>query len=427
MSDPLGAAEPLSAGCPPGSYPADTLGGDLGRQPDEPSTCGERFEPGTLGPDRSGGGGQAADSRGGQRIGRAFEVRTLGAAHGFELMLKRRLTERVGGFLSYTLSRSTRSYERRRYVAAFDRTHVANAAAAYDLGKGFRVGGRVVFYTGLPKPPDPTDPGSTRLPAFFRLDVRGEKKFRLGEHAHLSIVAEWLNATLSKEAVTNTVICLAFGYPFAYWIARQPHHYRNILVFLVMIPFWTNFLVRTYAWMLILRDSGLINTFWTITLHDQALMLADNSQFFAWLASITEDKLPLLFNAPAVMLGLFYGYLPFMILPLYASLDKVDWSLLEAAADLGANRVRSIIRVLIPLTAPGIAAGSIIVFIPSLGAYVTPDLMGGAKVSLVGNLLQQQFMTVRDWPFGSAIGFILMAIMLFAIVIYFRVSEEREL
>jgi spermidine/putrescine transport system permease protein len=124
------------------------------------------------------------------------------------------------------------------------------------------------------------------------------------------------------------------------------------------------------------------------------------------------------------MLGLFYGYLPFMILPLYASLDKVDWSLLEAAADLGANRVRSIIRVLIPLTAPGIAAGSIIVFIPTLGAYVTPDLMGGARVALVGNLLQQQFMTVRDWPFGSAIGFTMMAIMLVAIIIYFRVSED---
>jgi spermidine/putrescine transport system permease protein len=191
-----------------------------------------------------------------------------------------------------------------------------------------------------------------------------------------------------------------------------------------MIPFWTNFLVRTYAWMLILRDSGIINNFWTITLHEQAVMLAGNSQFFSWLASITTDKLPLLFNAPAVMLGLFYGFLPFMILPLYASLDKVDWSLMEAAADLGANRVNSFIRVLIPLTAPGIAAGSIIVFIPSLGAYVTPDLMGGAKVALVGNLLQQQFMTVRDWPFGSAIGFILMAIMLVAIVIYFRVSEE---
>ncbi|MGD8584550.1 MAG: ABC transporter permease [Chloroflexota bacterium] len=224
-------------------------------------------------------------------------------------------------------------------------------------------------------------------------------------------------------AVANTAICLAFGYPFAYWIARQPARYRNLYVFLVMIPFWTNFLVRTYAWMLILRDSGLINNFWTITLHDQALMLADKGDFFVWLANITEDKLPLLFNTPAVLLGLFYGYLPFMILPLYANLERLDWSLLEAAADLGANRFRSVVRVLLPLTMPGIAAGSVIVFIPSLGAYVTPDLMGGAKVSLIGNLLQQQFMTVRDWPFGSAIGFILMAIMLVAIVIYFRVSE----
>jgi hypothetical protein len=204
MSDPLGAAEPLPQGCPPGTYPADSLGGDPGEQPTEATNCGERFEPGTLGPDRSGGGGQAADSRGGRRASQAFEVRTLGVARGFELYLKRRLTERVGGFLSYTFSRSARSYQRRRYVAAFDRTHVANAAAAYDLGRGFRVGARAVFYTGLPKPPDPGDPGSTRLPAFFRLDVRTEKRFRLSERAHLSIVAEWLNATLSKEAVTTT-------------------------------------------------------------------------------------------------------------------------------------------------------------------------------------------------------------------------------
>lgn len=227
-------------------------------------------------------------------------------------------------------------------------------------------------------------------------------------------------------AAANTIICLLFGYPFAYWIARRPQGYRNLMVLLVMIPFWTNFLVRTYAWMLILRDSGLINNFWTITLHEQALMLADSNQLFSWLAEISESKLPLLFNQPAVLLGLFYGYLPFMILPLYANIDRLDWSLLEAASDLGAGRLNSIFRILIPLTMPGIVAGSIIVFIPSLGAYVTPDLMGGAKVSLIGNLLQQQFMTVRDWPFGSAIGFILMAIMLVAIIIYFRISAKSE-
>ncbi len=243
-----------------------------------------------------------------------------------------------------------------------------------------------------------------------------------GEFIYLRIF--WRSVLL---AVANTLLCLVLGYPFAYWIARQPARYRNMWVFLVMIPFWTNFLVRTYAWMLILRDSGLINNFWTITLHDQAEMLAGNNQFFAMLATITERKLPLLFNQPAVLLGLFYGYLPFMILPLYANLDRLDWSLLEAAADLGAGRLKSVTRVLIPLTMPGIVAGSIIVFIPSLGAYVTPDLMGGAKVSLIGNLLQQQFMTVRDWPFGSAIGFLLMAIMLIAIIVYFRISTSSEI
>jgi spermidine/putrescine transport system permease protein len=226
-------------------------------------------------------------------------------------------------------------------------------------------------------------------------------------------------------AVTNTVICLLIGFPFAYWIARRPARWRNFLVLLVMIPFWTNFLVRTYAWMLILRDSGLINNFWTVTLHEQAVLLSDRAPFFAWLAEASAAKLPLLFNTPAVMLGLFYGFLPFMVLPLYATMEKLDWSLLEAAADLGAGRWQSLSRVLIPLTTPGIAAGSIIVFIPSLGAYVTPDLMGGAKVSLLGNLLQQQFMTVRDWPFGSAIGFILMAVMLAAVIIYFRLSTAE--
>lgn len=119
-------------------------------------------------------------------------------------------------------------------------------------------------------------------------------------------------------------------------------------------------------------------------------------------------------------MGLFYGYIPFMILPLYSSLEKMDWALLEAAADLGASTWKSTVRILLPLTAPGIVAGSIIVFIPSLGAYVTPDLLGGGRVALLGNLLQQQFMTVRDWPFGAAISFIMMAMMLLAIMIYFR-------
>lgn len=242
-----------------------------------------------------------------------------------------------------------------------------------------------------------------------------------GDFIYLRIL--WRSVSL---ALINTLICLFVGYPFAYWIAKQPRDRRPILIFLVMIPFWTNFLVRTYAWMLILRDSGLINTAWTGSIHNLAVQLASQSQFFDWLASFTENPLPLMFNQTAVFLGLFYGYLPFMVLPLYTNLEKLDWALLEAAADLGANAWRSTIRVLLPLTLPGIIAGSIIVFIPSLGAYVTPDLLGGAKVILLGNLLQQQFMTARDWPFGSAIGFIMIGLMMLAIVIYFRVQSRAD-
>jgi spermidine/putrescine transport system permease protein len=202
-------------------------------------------------------------------------------------------------------------------------------------------------------------------------------------------------------ALVNTVLCLLAGYPLAFFIARQPANRRNALLLLVMIPFWTNFLVRTYAWMVILRDTGVINN----------LFLA---------IGFISQPLPLLYNRSAVILGLFYGYLPFMILPLYACIEKLDFSLVEAAHDLGANALRTFLRVVLPLTKPGIVAGSILVFIPSIGAYITPDLMGGAKVTMVGNLLQQQFLKVRDWPFGSAVGFILMITVLAATLLYFR-------
>jgi len=206
-------------------------------------------------------------------------------------------------------------------------------------------------------------------------------------------------------ALLNTLLCLLVGYPLAYFIARQAPNRRNVLLLLVMIPFWTNFLVRTYAWMIILRDTGVINN------------------LFLSLGLITQP-LPLLYNQGAVIVGLFYGYLPFMVLPLYASIEKLDLSLVEAAQDLGANALRTFLRVILPLTKPGIVAGSIIVFIPSIGAYVTPDLMGGAKVTMVGNLLQQQFLKVRDWPFGSAVGFILMITVLAATLYYFRSGGE---
>jgi TonB-dependent receptor-like protein/TonB-like protein len=205
MSDPLGSRERDTGGCLPGQFPTDTVGGDRGSPPNNSFPCGEpRFAPGTIGPDRSGGGDQGADSPGARRTANAFEVRTLGSSYGLELFVKRRLTSRLGGFLSYTLSRATRSVGDRKFVATFDRTHVANLALAYDLGRRWRAGGRLVFYTGLPKIPTPDDPDSTRLPPFFRVDVRLEKRWQLGPKAYLSAIAEWMNATLNKESVTST-------------------------------------------------------------------------------------------------------------------------------------------------------------------------------------------------------------------------------
>jgi hypothetical protein len=203
MSDPLGTTAPMIGGCPPGSFPADTVPGDRGASPGGGGNCGPRWDdPTRAGPDRSGGGGQGADSRGSARAATALEVRTMGTSYGLELFFKKRLTSRLGGFLSYTLSRSQRSLGTRQFIASFDRTHVANAAIAYDLGRRWRAGTRVTFYTGLPKAPDPTD-ASTRLPPFFRLDVRLEKRWQLGEKTWISIVAEWMNATLSTEAITT--------------------------------------------------------------------------------------------------------------------------------------------------------------------------------------------------------------------------------
>jgi hypothetical protein len=203
MNDPLGTTEPIFSGCPPGSFPTGSIAGDRGGQPMGAGSCLRRIEPGKIGPDRSGGPGDGADSPGAEARANAVLVRTMGTAYGLEIFLKRRLTSRIGGFFSYTLSRSIRSFERRQFVATFDRTHVINAALAYNLGRNWRAGTRVTFYTGLPKAPDPTDPTSTRLPPFFRVDVRLEKRWQLGEKTWISVVAEWMNATLSKEAVST--------------------------------------------------------------------------------------------------------------------------------------------------------------------------------------------------------------------------------
>jgi spermidine/putrescine transport system permease protein len=173
-----------------------------------------------------------------------------------------------------------------------------------------------------------------------------------------------------------------------------------------MLPFWTSFLVRTYAWMFLLRDTGLINT----ALEKMGLIHA---------------PLPLLYNDGAVLLGLVYGYLPFMVLPIYATLERLDPSLPEAAADLGARPLTTVFTVLVPLSRPGIIAGAVLVFIPCLGAYLTPDLLGGGRTVLIGNLVQNQFTTARDWPFGSAVSILLMALVTLLLWVFLRRQSEQ--
>jgi spermidine/putrescine transport system permease protein len=208
-------------------------------------------------------------------------------------------------------------------------------------------------------------------------------------------------------ALAATVLCLVLAFPAALFISRAPRH-RNLYLQLVMLPFWTSFLVRTYAWLFLLRDTGLINT---------AL------QAFG----IIHTPLPLLYNDGAVLLGLVYGYLPFMVLPIYATLERLDPALTEAAFDLGARPLATLAHVIIPLSKPGMLAGSILVFIPSLGAFLTPDLLGGGHTVLVGNLVQNQFTTARDWPFGSAISVLLMALVTAIVWLFLRREAESFL
>ena len=223
------------------------------------------------------------------------------------------------------------------------------------------------------------DYGGAELPWTF------ENYTRLADLTYLRILAR----SLAMAAVA-TFVCLASGFPLALFISRAGKR-RNIYLQLVALPFWTSLLVRTYAWLFLLRDTGLINT----VLERIGLIRA---------------PLPLLYNDGAVLLGLVYGYLPFMVLPLFAALERIDPAVLEAAADLGARPSTVTRRVVLPLARPGIIAGSILVFIPSLGAYLTPDLMGGGKSVMVGNLIQNQFTTARDWPFGAAASLVLMLV-----------------
>ena len=200
-------------------------------------------------------------------------------------------------------------------------------------------------------------------------------------------------------AVITWFLAIVVGFPTALYMALQPERFRNLLIFLVTIPFWTNLLVRNYAWILLLRNNGLIDA-----------SLAD--------LGLTSEPISLLYTPFAIGVGLTYSFLPFMVLPIYASLEKVDLRLVEAAFDLGANHLKALMRVIIPLALPGIMAGSILVLIPCLGAYVTPELLGGSKSMMIGNLIQTQFGAARNWPFGAALAFVLLAMVLITMMIY---------
>ncbi len=204
-----------------------------------------------------------------------------------------------------------------------------------------------------------------------------------------------------------TVVCLVVGYPVAYVIARA-RRWRQLLLFLVVLPFWTSFLVRTFAMIFLLRDTGLVNG------------------ILVWVGLI-DQPLALLYTPFAVMLGLVYGFLPLMILPIYASLEKLDDTLLEAAEVLGARPRARFFQVILPLSLPGVVAGCLLTLIPALGSFVTSDLLGGAKQVMVGNLIQNQFTVARNWPFGSAAAFVVMGLVLVAVLGYLRRRDTGTL
>ena len=216
-----------------------------------------------------------------------------------------------------------------------------------------------------------------------------ENYSRVVEFTYLKIL---LNS--SKIAFLSCFFAVLFGYPAAYFIYKAPAKYQIALLFLVMLPFWSNYLIRTYAWMVLLNNQGLINTI-LINLN------------------IIKEPLNILYTEFSVIIGLIYNYLPFVILSIYSSVSKLDQNLIEASKDLGGSSIKTFFLVTLPLTLPGVAAGFIFVFVLSIGNFITPDLLGGGKFLMIGNLIYDQFLSARDWPFGASLSFVLISIMLF--------------
>jgi len=220
--------------------------------------------------------------------------------------------------------------------------------------------------------------------------------------AHVQIL--WRSVRLS---FVTTALAMALGFPTAYFIATRPQRSRNLWMFLITIPFWTNLLIRTFAIMEVIRNEGIINTILT-------------------LLGVIDEPIQMLFTDFAIALGMVYVYLPLMVLPLYASMEKLDFRLVEAGYDLYGNRWQVMRRVIIPLVKPGIIAGSILVFIPALGAYVTPRVLGGGKNMMLGNLIELQFGQGRNWPLGAALSITLLAIVMAALLLYVRTVQKSE-
>jgi spermidine/putrescine transport system permease protein len=206
-----------------------------------------------------------------------------------------------------------------------------------------------------------------------------------------------------RIASLATIMALLIGYPAAYAISKAPEKAQTALLFLAILPFWTNYLIRTYAWIVLLNPAGLVNTA---------------------LASVGLGPWPLLYNEFAVVLGLTYNYTPFVILAIFAALQRLDPSYAEASRDLGATAMTTFWRITLPLTAPGVAAGAVFVFVLSIGNFITPDLLGGGKLQMAGNLIYDQFLTARDWPFGATLSAILIAVMLVLLFIQALISRR---
>ena len=205
-------------------------------------------------------------------------------------------------------------------------------------------------------------------------------------------------------ALIATVACLVLGYPFAWFLARLPQKVRPLLLFLLIVPFWTNSLIRIYGLKIFLSTKGYLN------------------EFLLWLGVI-DTPVRIMYTPGAVIIGLVYILLPFMVMPLYSSIEKLDKPLLEAAKDLGAGKLQTFIRIIIPLTMPGIVAGCLLVMLPAMGLFFVSDLMGGAKNLLIGNVIKSQFLNIRDWPFGSATSITLTVVMGLMLLVYWRASR----